>query len=411
VPRFGEPGEGPRDDLGHPVPVSRPVRRVVSLVPSLTESVAATRPRALVGATDWCTHPPGLDVPRVRGTKNPDLAAVAALRPQLVLANQEENRRLDVERLRAAGIPVWVTVIRTLDEAFASLRRMFTVALGWPEPAWLGEAERVWATPPAGPRLRAVIPVWRDPWMVVGSDTFTGDLAARLGLDNVYGADPGRYPHVTLDDLEARRPDIVVLPDEPYVFGPADGPEAFPARRVALVEGRSLTWYGPSLRTARSLLAGQLAAAVGGPRPPLRRLLPYSYSAELERYLRVRVECVGERDPVVAVRDIVLGHENRRQLFPAQHLLQFPQHAGVGQGQRVTPGGPQDVVGPPGDHRKVAQFRRHLLGPGVPEADAQVAGGCGIIGGVNVLLPPHVRDGFGCTHAFSSSSRPQGLPR
>jgi len=235
---------------------------VVSLVPSLTESVAATRPEALVGATDWCTQPPGLDVTRVRGTKNPDLAAVAALRPQLVLANQEENRRLDVERLRSAGIPVWVTVIRTLDEAFASLRRMFTVALGWPEPGWLGEAERAWATPPAGPRLRAVIPVWRDPWMVVGSDTFTGDLAARLGLDNVYGGDPGRYPHVTLDDLEARRPDIVVLPDEPYVFGPADGPEAFPGRRVALVEGRSLTWYGPSLRTARSVLAGQLAAAL-----------------------------------------------------------------------------------------------------------------------------------------------------
>jgi hypothetical protein len=253
----------PRDDLGQPAAgVSRPVRRVVSLVPSLTESVAATRPEALVGATDWCTHPPGLDVTRVRGTKNPDLAAVARLRPQLVLANQEENRRLDVERLRSAGIPVWVTVIRTLDEAFASLRRMFTVGLGWPEPGWLGEAERAWAAPPAGPRLRAVIPVWRDPWMVVGSDTFTGDLAARLGLDNVYGGDPGRYPHVTLDDLEARRPDIVVLPDEPYVFGPADGPEAFPARLVALVEGRSLTWYGPSLRTARSLLAEQLAAAL-----------------------------------------------------------------------------------------------------------------------------------------------------
>jgi hypothetical protein len=256
-------GDEPRDDLGQPAAgVSRPVRRVVSLVPSLTESVAATRPEALVGATDWCTHPPGLDVTRVRGTKNPDLAAVARLRPQLVLANQEENRRLDVERLRSAGIPVWVTVIRTLDEAFASLRRMFTVGLGWPEPGWLGEAERAWAAPPAGPRLRAVIPVWRDPWMVVGSDTFTGDLAARLGLDNVYGGDPGRYPHVTLDDLEARGPDIVVLPDEPYVFGPADGPEAFPARRVALVEGRSLTWYGPSLRTARSLLAGQLAAAL-----------------------------------------------------------------------------------------------------------------------------------------------------
>jgi ABC-type Fe3+-hydroxamate transport system substrate-binding protein len=255
----------PRDDLGQPVPAARPARRVVSLVPSLTESVAVTRPEALAGATDWCTHPPGLEVPRVRGTKNPDVAAIIRLRPDVVLANQEENRRLDVERLRAAGIPVWVTVIRTLDDAFASLRRLFTAGLGWPEPGWLAEAERAWQPPAPGPRLRAVIPVWRDPWMVVGSSTFTGDLAARLGLDNVYGDDPERYPHVTVDDIAARQPDIVVLPDEPYAFSADDGPEVFPRHRVALVEGRSLTWYGPSLLTARALLAGQLADA----RPPL----------------------------------------------------------------------------------------------------------------------------------------------
>src|ERR1700753_1115420 len=134
----------PRDDLGYPVPVAGPAARVVSLVPSLTESVAVTRPDALAGATDWCTHPAGPDVPRVRGTKNPDLAAVRALRPDLVLANREENRRLDVERLRAAGLPVWVTVIETVDQALASLRRMFTVALGWAVPEWLVRGQGVW---------------------------------------------------------------------------------------------------------------------------------------------------------------------------------------------------------------------------------------------------------------------------
>ena len=87
-----------RDDLGHPVLLTRPARRVVSLVPSLTESVAVTRPEALAGATDWCTHPADLDVPRVRGTKNPSLAAIQDLRPDLVLANQEDNRRVDVEQ-------------------------------------------------------------------------------------------------------------------------------------------------------------------------------------------------------------------------------------------------------------------------------------------------------------------------
>ena len=231
---------------------------MVSLVPSLTESVAVTRPDALAGATIWCSHPKDLDVHRVRGTKNPDLAAIAALRPDIVLANQEENRRVDVERLRAAGIPVWVTVIRTLDEAFASLRRMFADALGWPEPAWLAEAEWSWRGPAPGPRVRAAIPIWRDPWMVVGSATFTGDLAGRLGLDNVYADHPERYPHVNLDDLAARQPELIVLPDEPYAFTGTDGPEMFTNQRVALVEGRALTWYGPSLVTARAHLTAQL---------------------------------------------------------------------------------------------------------------------------------------------------------
>jgi hypothetical protein len=236
---------------------------VVSLVPSLTESVAVTRAGALVGATTWCTHPADLDVARVRGTKNPDLAAIRALEPDLVLANQEENRRVDVERLRAAGIPVWVTVIRDLDEAVASLRRMFSRALGWREPPWLTQAEQAWAQPVPGPRIRVAIPIWRDPWMVVGSGTFTGDLAARLGLDNVYADHPGRYPHVELSDLEARGPSLIVLPDEPYAFSATDGPEMFPSHRVALVAGRDLTWYGPSLVTARPVLLAAIS-----PKPP-----------------------------------------------------------------------------------------------------------------------------------------------
>jgi ABC-type Fe3+-hydroxamate transport system substrate-binding protein len=227
------------------------------LVPSLTEAIAATRPEALVGATDWCTHPADLAVTRVRGTKNPDIAAISALGPDLVIANQEENRELDVARLRSAGVPVWVTRIRTLDEAFSSLRRMFA-ALGWEAPAWLAEAEAVWVEPAIDGR-RVAVPIWRDPWMVVGSETFTGDLLARLGLQNVFADSPDRYPHTTVEEVAALGPDLVVLPDEPYRFTAHDGPEAFAGIATRLVEGRSLTWYGPSLVTARAILTGQLA--------------------------------------------------------------------------------------------------------------------------------------------------------
>lgn len=250
------------DDLGHRVGLPAVVRRVVSLVPSITEALALARPDSLVGATDWCTHPADLDVARVRGTKNPDRAAVAALAPDLVVANQEENRELDVRRLRDAGVPVWVTRIETLDDAFTSLRRLFTEALGWELPEWLPEAERVWAEP-ATASGRVAVPIWRDPWMAVGPRTFTTDLLQRLGWDNVLApsapADDtatDRYPHVDVADLDSADVDLVLLPDEPYVFTADDGPEAFPHVPTQLVSGRLLTWYGPSLVEARALLPG-----------------------------------------------------------------------------------------------------------------------------------------------------------
>ena len=242
------------DDLGTPVDLPRPPRRVVSLVPSLTEALAVTVPDRLVGATDWCTHPADLDVARVRGTKNPDRAAIVALTPDLVIANQEENRQLDVQRLRAAGVPVWVTVIESLDQALTSMRRLFTEVLDVAEPEWLRAAAAEWALSAPGPELRVAVPIWRDPWMVVGSRTFAGDVLTRLGLRNAFADDADRYPHVGLARLSDADLDAVLLPDEPYAFTADDGPEAFPGVRSVLVSGRDLTWYGPSLATARQRL-------------------------------------------------------------------------------------------------------------------------------------------------------------
>jgi len=243
------------DDTGAFVPVPGSVRRVVSLVPSLTESVAATARGLLVGATDWCTHPSDLEVTRVRGTKNPRVEQVVELAPDLVLANAEENRSSDLDALREAGLAVWVTYPQTVPEAIDSLGRMLA-ACGLDQPSWLDDAAAVWAPPFTGARRTALVPIWRRPWMAVGSGTFTGDLLARLGVDNVLADHEERYPKVELAGLPPYQ--LVVLPDEPYAFSPADGPECFDVP-AACVSGRHLTWYGPSLVVARSLLSAQLS--------------------------------------------------------------------------------------------------------------------------------------------------------
>jgi hypothetical protein len=154
-----------------------------------------------------------------------------------------------------------VTYPRTVDGALDELGELLAY-LGAPaEPEWLRTARAAWAGPPPADVRRAVVPVWRRPWILLGGDTFASDVLRRLGVENGYADAPERYPRPSLADIRRRDPDLIVLPDEPYRFTAEDGPDAFGQTPYALVSGRHLTWYGPSLAEARAVLAGQLAAA------------------------------------------------------------------------------------------------------------------------------------------------------
>lgn len=242
--------------------VNHPPIRVVSLVPSLTEAVAVSLPGVLVGATDWCDRPGDLDVVRIGGTKNPKTATIVGLAPDLVIANEEENREPDLTALRDAGVEVLLTEVRNVPQAFTELDRVLRACGVRSRPRWLDEAESAWSRLPAPDRhTTAVVPIWRRPWMVIGRDTFAGDVLARLGVDNLYADHAERYPRIPVEELRAAAPDVVVLPDEPYRFTADDGPEAFPGLPRALVSGRHLTWYGPSLAEAPQALDEALRAA------------------------------------------------------------------------------------------------------------------------------------------------------
>ena len=252
------------DDLGADVPVSGRVQRVVSLVPSITEAIVATCPQTLVGCTDYCIRPANLDeavgheVARIRGTKNPDRAAITDLEPDLVVANQEENREYDVTLLRDAGVPVWVTRIDTVPEAISSLTRLLVEGFGVERPQWLCDADEEWNQPWTDEVRNAIAAVWRDPWICVGPDTYIADVLRHVGVELIDVPGESRYPHADLADLVSARPDRVILPDEPYHFGP-DDVSAFPDLDVRLVDGQKLAWYGPSMVGARRYLAQALA--------------------------------------------------------------------------------------------------------------------------------------------------------
>jgi ABC-type Fe3+-hydroxamate transport system substrate-binding protein len=247
------------DDLGTRTTLPGTPRRLVSLVPSISELLwwwhLADR---VVGVTDHCVAPPRAftSARRVRGTKNPDLAAVRAVEPDLVLADQEENRAVDVQRLRDAGIGVHVTRVRELADLRGTFGRL-GAALGVPDAAQ-GTATtiaRAAAAPPASP-VRVVVGVWRDPpprsgWWVLGRDTFGASLLRAAGLQVVPDDPEGRYPVVDLDAIVELAPEVVLLPDEPYAFGGSDA-DQLRARglRVRQVDGTSLWWWGPRTPTA-----------------------------------------------------------------------------------------------------------------------------------------------------------------
>jgi ABC-type Fe3+-hydroxamate transport system substrate-binding protein len=257
--------------------MSRPpcdARRIVSLVPSLTEALFALGlgPR-VVGVTDWCVHPRAdvAGLPKVGGTKNPSLSRVLELHPDLVIANHEENRERDVTRLHDAGVAVWVTYPRSVAEAVALLREL--AELGAPaeraEPllASIEDALERARSARRTRRTRVFCPIWKHPWMVVGADTYAHDLLTLCGGENVFQErTERRYPIVEEAEILAAQPEVVLLPDEPYAFGPRDVEElvhlAVPAARsgrIHCVEGTLVSWYGPRIGRALEEIGALLA--------------------------------------------------------------------------------------------------------------------------------------------------------
>ena len=234
--------------------MARPAR-IVSLVPSLTELVwwlgAGDR---LVGRTRFCTEPAGLidSVPVIGGTKNPHIDRIQALTPDLVIANREENRREDIEALRSLGIDILLTDPNTVDEALAMVRelgqRLDTDASA---ETLIAESRRALDEPfPAAHRRpRVFVAVWKGPLMGLGANAYGHDLIERCGATNVL-ASSTRYPELSREALAALRPDMILLPDEPYPFKQSDADDFSTIAPARVIDGKLVWWYGPRMPEA-----------------------------------------------------------------------------------------------------------------------------------------------------------------
>ena len=230
-----------------------PAERIVSLVPSLTELVfwfgAGDR---LAGRTRFCTEPAAEveAVPTIGGTKNPKIERIIGARPDLVIANKEENRREDIEALEAAGLPVYLSQPDTVFEAVEMIRGLGAL-LGVSEEAHqlTAEIERALEEDEPFEQVPTYVAVWHNPMMGLGSNSYGHSLLEICGARNVL-RHRERYPELSMDELRALEPEFILLPDEPFPFDESHAvlySQIAPAR---IIDGKLLWWYGPRMPRA-----------------------------------------------------------------------------------------------------------------------------------------------------------------
>jgi len=241
-----------RDCLGTPFEFRERPRRVVSLVPSLTETLFAIGAGAdIAGITDWCIFPEGLTLPRVGGTKNPSVDAIRAVAPDLVHMNLEENLERHARAIREFA-PVFVTEPKRVADVIDLFRTLGEIHDQQDRAEDLAAQLRREIERPARREFTFACPIWKNSWMWCGGDTYVSDLVTVAGGRNVM-MDFTRYPAIALDEVLAFRPDVVFLPDEPHVFTEDDAAElrARGAHVIGPFPGHLFTWHG--VRTIEGL--------------------------------------------------------------------------------------------------------------------------------------------------------------
>lgn len=231
--------------------------RIVSLCPSLTELVFDLgRGADLVGITQFCVHPADRvgDVEKVGGTKNPKLARIIELEPDVVLFNEEENRKEDYDALREAGLRVCNTFPKDALGTATMVREIGEILeRGGAAEAIASDIEarvaRVKAAAVGRGSVRFAYLIWRKPWMSVNADTFASALLCMAGGVNVFADREERYPAIELNELKEARPEYVFLCTEPFLFGEEHRAEVADAigverEQVLIADGEYLSWHG-----------------------------------------------------------------------------------------------------------------------------------------------------------------------
>ena len=219
--------------------------RVVSLVPSLTETLFAIGAgESVVGITDYCIFPPNLDLPRVGGTKNPDIERIRELEPDRVYVNIEENLKKHADAI-ATFAEVHASEPKNVGDVVVLISELGAMHGREAEAARIVQEIKDGLKPV--PPFTFLVPIWKKPWMWCGGDTYVSNLVEAIGGRNLLGHQK-RYPEMDLECALALQPDVVFLPDEPYLFTQDDVAAIEGPRVIGPFPGHLFTWHGARTR-------------------------------------------------------------------------------------------------------------------------------------------------------------------
>lgn len=238
-----------RDQLGREISLKRAPQRIVSLVPSLSELVVdLVGSERLVGVTSWCEHPVHLRKEKtvIGGTKNVDIEKVRQLKPDLILANKEENLPEQIEAL-SEFCPVWVSDVRSIEQALDLFLQIGDLVQSKTGDLLHAQAQDIINSLNTEPQKTVLYFIWKEPYMVAGRDTYINALLTLSGLKNIAPENEERYPSLSLEEIKTLNPQLVLLCSEPYNFTAGDTLDFWPQARVKVIDGALFTWYGSRL--------------------------------------------------------------------------------------------------------------------------------------------------------------------
>ena len=249
------------DQLGRQVDLPSLPKRLISLVPSHTETLFNLGLNdSVVGITKFCTRPAEFvkAVEKVGGTKQLNLEKIVALRPDLIIANKEENTKKEIEWLMTR-FPVWVSDIFNLEDAYEMISKVGKITATELSAESLiaairHEFDSLRLLKNASAK-RVLYLIWKDPFMAAGTSTFINHILEVAGFENV--VKDSRYPILTESEIRKINPQLIFLSSEPYPFKEkhmALFKAMCPNTKIILVDGEIFSWYGSRLRFAPAYL-------------------------------------------------------------------------------------------------------------------------------------------------------------